>query len=60
LKRRKTKNGNITFTVRPKATEAGILIGKEGRTIKAISQILKIKATLERKESLSKLNLKQK
>jgi len=55
IEKEEDENGNITFTVRPKATEAGILIGKEGRTIKAISQILKIKATLERKRVFIKV-----
>lgn len=45
----------ITFYIKPNPEDAGILIGKEGKVIKAISQILKIKATLMKKRVIIKV-----
>lgn len=55
ITREETENGVITFLVKPEEKDAGILIGKEGKVIKAISQILKIKATLNKKKVIIKV-----
>ena len=38
-----------TFIIKVPETKAGLVIGKGGRTIKAIRNLLKVKATLEKK-----------
>lgn len=40
----------ITFNIKPKKEDAGILIGKDGKNIKSIIQILKMKASIEKKK----------
>lgn len=39
----------ITFIIKVPSSSAGLIIGKEGRIIKAIQNILRMKATLEKK-----------
>ncbi len=46
---KKEDSGIITYTIKPKKEKTGLIIGKNGKTIKAITQILKIKATIEKK-----------
>ncbi|BCX14917.1 MAG: hypothetical protein KatS3mg088_600 [Patescibacteria group bacterium] len=55
ITKEETEDGLITFLVKPKEEDAGILIGKDGKVIKAISQILKIKATLNKKKVIIKV-----
>lgn len=43
--------GNTIFTIRPRKEVVGLIIGKNGKMIKSITQILKIKAVMERKKS---------
>lgn len=43
------EDGRILFTIVTKPDTAGLIIGKQGRTIKAIRSVLKIKATLDKK-----------
>lgn len=38
-----------TFNIKVPEEKAGLVIGKSGRTIKAIRNLLKVKATLEKK-----------
>lgn len=40
----------IIFNIKPKKEDAGILIGKDGKTVKSIIQILKMKAAIEKKK----------
>lgn len=42
--------GNTIFTIRPRKEVVGLIIGKNGKMIKSITQILKIKAVMERKK----------
>jgi len=42
-------DGHMQLIVKTKAENIGLLIGKQGRTIKAIRNIIKIKAVLENK-----------
>ena len=44
-----TQEGYTQFLIKTKPGEAGLVIGKEGRTIKAIRNLLKVRATLEKK-----------
>lgn len=45
------EDGNIvTLTIKTKDEDGGLIIGKAGKTIKAIRNILRIKATLEKKK----------
>ncbi len=44
-----TQGESIHFLVKTPEDSVGIIIGKEGRTIKAIRSLLKVKATLEKK-----------
>ena len=44
-----TEGERIHFLVKAPEDSVGIIIGKEGRTIKAIRSLLKVKATLEKK-----------
>ncbi len=39
----------ITYIVKPNKEKAGLIIGKKGKMIKAITQILKIKAVIDKK-----------
>ena len=44
------ENGDyITYVIKPSSKVAGLVIGKEGKIIKAISKLLKVRATLEKK-----------
>jgi predicted RNA-binding protein YlqC (UPF0109 family) len=44
-------DGNVvTLTVKTEEKDGGLVIGKGGRTIKAIRNILRIKATLDKKK----------
>lgn len=45
----KTDDGFVRFEVATKPDETGLLIGKKGKTIKTIRNLLKVKATLEKK-----------
>jgi predicted RNA-binding protein YlqC (UPF0109 family) len=49
ISKEETEDDLITFYIKPNPEDAGILIGKGGKVIKSISQILKIKATLMKK-----------
>ena len=44
-----TQGESIHFLVKTPEDSVGIIIGKEGRTIKAIRSLLMVKATLEKK-----------
>lgn len=44
-----TQEGYTKFIVKTQPGEAGLVIGKEGKIIKAIRNLLKVKATLEKK-----------
>lgn len=44
-------DGNVvTLTVKTEEQDGGLIIGKSGRTVKAIRNILRIRATLEKKK----------
>jgi len=45
----KTEDGFSNFTIITKPQTAGLIIGKGGSTIKAIRNVLKIKAILEKR-----------
>lgn len=50
-------DGNvITLTIKTSEEEGGLVIGKGGKTIKAIRNILRIKATLEKKKIILVVN----
>ncbi len=50
-------NGSVvTLTVKTDDNEGGMVIGKQGRVIKAIRNILRIKATLEKKKIILLVN----
>ena len=50
-------NGSIvTLTVKTAEDEGGMVIGKGGKVIKAIRNILRIKATLEKKKIILLVN----
>jgi len=55
ISKEETEDGLITFYIKPNPEDAGILIGKGGKIIKSISQILKIKATLMKKRVILKV-----
>lgn len=40
---------HITFTIKAKSENIGLIIGKEGSTIRAIRSLLKVMAVLEQK-----------
>ncbi len=40
---------NITFILQPPKEKAGLIIGKNGKIIKSITQILKMRAVIEKK-----------
>ena len=42
-------NGYMNFTIITAPGTAGLIIGKQGRTIKTIRNLLKVRATLEKK-----------
>lgn len=46
----------VTLTVITSADEGGLIIGKQGKIIKAIRNILRIKATLEKKKIILLVN----
>ena len=45
--------GVVTYTIKAPADSVGLIIGKKGKTIKTIRNLLKIKATLQK----TKVNL---
>lgn len=50
-------NGSIvTLTVKTEEKDGGLVIGKQGKVIKAIRNILRIKATLEKKKVVLLVN----
>ncbi len=50
-------NGSVvTLTVKTADDEGGLIIGKQGKVIKAIRNILRIKATLEKKKIILLVN----
>lgn len=50
-------NGSIvTLTVKTAENEGGMVIGKQGKVIKAIRNVLRIKATLEKKKIILLVN----
>jgi hypothetical protein len=50
-------NGSIaTLTVKTEEKDGGLVIGKQGKVIKAIRNILRIKATLEKKKIVLLVN----
>ena len=52
-----TGNGSVvTLTVKTADDEGGMVIGKGGKVIKAIRNILRIKATLEKKKIILLVN----
>lgn len=44
-----TGGGFVNLGIKVPGKDTGLIIGKEGRTIKAIRNLLKVRATLERK-----------
>ncbi len=42
-------NGRIIYTIRTDPKNAGLIIGKGGRMIKSLRNLLKVRATLEKK-----------
>lgn len=46
----------VTLTVKTKDEDGGLIIGKQGKIIKAIRNILRIKATLEKKKVILLVN----
>lgn len=46
----------VTLTVKTSDSEGGLVIGKGGKVIKAIRNILRIKATLEKKKIILLVN----
>lgn len=50
-------NGSVvTLTVKTADNEGGLIIGKQGKVIKAIRNLLRIKATLEKKKIILLVN----
>jgi len=45
----KSENGLVTFVIKAKAEFIGLIIGKGGKTIKTIRNLVKVRATLEKK-----------
>lgn len=43
------ENGRIVFTIRTNPSQLGLIIGKGGKVIKSLRNILKVRATLEKK-----------
>lgn len=46
----------VTLTVKTKEEDGGLIIGKQGKVIKAIRNILRIKATLDKKKIILLVN----
>ena len=46
----------VTLTVTTKDEDGGMIIGKQGKVIKAIRNLLRIKATLEKKKIILLVN----
>lgn len=46
----------VTLTVKTADDEGGLVIGKQGKVIKAIRNLLRIKATLEKKKIILLVN----
>lgn len=51
-------NSIVTLAVKTKEEDGGMIIGKQGKIIKAIRNILRIKATLEKKKIILLVNPK--
>ena len=50
-------NGSVvTLTIKTAEDEGGLVIGKQGKVIKAIRNLLRIKATLEKKKIILLVN----
>lgn len=49
-------NSIVTLTVKTKDEDGGMIIGKQGKIIKAIRNILRIKATLDKKKVILLVN----
>lgn len=45
----KSEDGLATYIIRAKAEYMGLIIGKAGKTIKTIRNLVKVRATLEKK-----------
>lgn len=45
---KKEDKEEITYIIRPTKEKTGIIIGKNGKTIKSITRILKMRAVIER------------
>lgn len=45
----KSEDTQVTFIIKVKPDYIGMVIGKEGKTIKAIRTLVKVRATLEKK-----------
>ena len=43
------EEGRIIYSIKTKSDNVGLLIGKGGRMIKALRNLLKVRATLEKK-----------
>ena len=43
------EEGRIVYSIKTEAENAGLVIGKGGKMIKAIRNLLKVRATLEKK-----------
>jgi len=43
------EEGRIVYNIKTKAENVGLIIGKGGRMIKALRNIIKVRATLEKK-----------
>lgn len=49
-------NSIVTLIVKTKEEDGGMIIGKQGKIIKAIRNILRIKATLDKKKVILLIN----
>lgn len=49
------EKGKIIYEVNPENSEIGILIGKEGKVVKSIQNILRVRAKLENKFVILKI-----
>lgn len=52
----KDEGSIVTLTVKTKDEDGGLIVGKQGKIIKAIRNILRIKATLEKKKIILLVN----
>ncbi|MCS7092489.1 MAG: KH domain-containing protein [Patescibacteria group bacterium] len=49
------ENGQIVYEVVPETSDIGLLIGKEGKIVKSIQDILRVRARLENKFVILKI-----